>query len=40
MGERGRELVMSKYSWDVIAARLGDVYRDMLKGERQSPAWA
>jgi glycosyltransferase involved in cell wall biosynthesis len=40
MGERGRALVLGRYSWAAIAARLADVYRDILKGQRRAAAWA
>jgi glycosyltransferase involved in cell wall biosynthesis len=34
MGERGRRLVSSRYSWDVIGAQMADVYDWLLGGPK------
>jgi glycosyltransferase involved in cell wall biosynthesis len=36
MGRKGRNLVLAKYTWDEIAARLTEVYRAVLDGPRSS----
>ena len=32
MGERGRELVTTKYSWDVMVAGMERIYRQLVDG--------
>jgi glycosyltransferase involved in cell wall biosynthesis len=39
MGKRGRELIGEKFGWRTVAAKMADVYRDVLSGYQQSGAW-
>ncbi len=39
MGEKGRRLVMERFTWDRVALQLLEVYEDILKGTRTSSAW-
>lgn len=39
MGERGRELILKRYSWPIIAAGMKEIYEDILRGNRKSTAW-
>lgn len=40
MGRRGRRLIQQEYGWPVIAARLREIYQDILHGKQKSAAWA
>ncbi len=35
MGERGRRLVRERYTWDAIAARMADLYRQVVEAHEQ-----
>jgi glycosyltransferase involved in cell wall biosynthesis len=35
MGQRGRRLILEKYTWEMEQSRLLDFYRDLLAGERE-----
>ena len=39
MGDNGRHLVLSKFTWDKIANELLVVMKDVLSGKRTSSAW-
>jgi glycosyltransferase involved in cell wall biosynthesis len=30
MGKRGRELVETKYNWDIIVAQIENIYKELL----------
>jgi len=38
MGTRGRELVLKKYSWDIVAEKMLSLF-DWLIGRSKQPAW-
>ena len=39
MGENGRPTVFCEYTWEKVTGELIAVYRDILDGSRNSPAW-
>jgi glycosyltransferase involved in cell wall biosynthesis len=39
MGERGSALVRERFSWPSVAARMADVYEDIVSGRHVSSAW-
>src|SRR6266404_4915264 len=38
MGERGRKLVLEKYSWDIVAERMLSIFEWLIE-RREQPAW-